>query len=56
MAHLIRVTLLTAKDKPLRQYETTAVPALVGWRIFERLCDVLKALVAEEMRRTEGAP
>ncbi len=51
---MVRVQLLTG-DTPLMQYEVTAVTARVGWRVFERTCDVLKALDAQE-KRQEGRP
>ncbi len=56
MAHLVRVTLLTEPDSPLMQYEVLAGTGGVGWRLFERVCEVLKAHEAQERRQQEGRP
>jgi len=51
--HVVRVQVLT-EGRPLMQFEAPAADGLIAWRLFQRLCDVLKALVADEARREKG--
>ncbi len=55
MAHSIRVQWVR-DNAAVMEYEAEARDDEAGWRLFRRLCDVLKALVAAETRRQAVGP
>jgi len=53
MEQFIRVLWLR-NSRPLMQFELACEDEEPAWRVFRRVCDVLKALVNQEARREKG--
>ncbi len=55
MAHTIRIQWLEG-ERVMMVHEVEAGDDIAAWRVFRRLCEVVKPLLTDEARRQEVKP